>query len=71
MNTHGESEIKIESGIPIPGLLLPKVKQMKIGDSFVLPIKRRTYPGCLAVRLGIKFTTRKISKTEIRVWRIA
>lgn len=69
-------EIKVEPGIAIPGKkrgsgIVSVMREMKIGDSFVYPLHKRSDITPLAQRSGITTTTRKVSDTEIRVWRIA
>lgn len=68
-------ELKIEHGIPITkcsrdAIYVTAFRQMKIGDSFVLPIKSRAGPYLAARRLGIKVIVRKINDTEVRIWRV-
>jgi len=74
------SEVKIEKGIPVPSRRPKSGKypfsEMEVGDSFVI------HPDnggliCGAARIhklnhpGMNFTTRKLSDTESRCWRIA
>jgi hypothetical protein len=69
------SEIKIERGVPLPekrGLYNKyPFKQMKVGDSFIVPIDARIYAAAswAGTRNGMKFSTRK-NGTCIRVWRV-
>lgn len=71
------NEFKIEKGIPIPPRnrlaigVAPTLRAMKVGDSVVLPKSTSTYICHSAKDAGIKVTQRRISDTEIRVWRIA
>jgi hypothetical protein len=72
------TEIKLESGIPFPTWprfgakgITGVLRSMKVGDSFVTALENRTSATSAAPRLNIKVTTRKISETEVRVWRIA
>lgn len=70
---------KIEKGIAMAGgssktkrgLLTELFKQMEVGDSFVFPLAERNSICTRAAFLGMKYTTRKISDTEARVWRTA
>jgi len=67
---------EIEKGIPIPEQKsIYPIKDMKIGDSFIIPAGRNKYnPSPLispqAKRYGIKLTTRKLSNGDYRVWRV-
>ncbi len=73
MNT---TPIKIDKGIPIPTAMYGRngisqsIKALKPGDSFVLPAGRRTNTSMYGQRFGFKLITRKISDTEVRVWRV-
>ncbi len=68
--------IKIEKGIPIPDVAYGKnglsraIKVLKPGDSFILPIGKRANTSMYAKRFGFKLISRKISDTEVRVWRV-
>lgn len=72
---HDYTGLKVEKGIPIPNkyknsALASTLRDMEVGDSFVLPKSR---VGCVigtAMRCKIKVTTRTISKSEARVWRV-
>lgn len=71
----------IEKGIPVKekrsggGLKYP-FEQMQVGDSFSAPFSKyqslngsaRAYE---ALNHGVKFTMRKMSPTECRIWRIS
>lgn len=72
--------INIEENIPIPsqeylgrGEIYPW-SRMKIGDSFLVPVKKEHLVRCAAYnickRTGKKFTIRK-TIDGVRVWRIA
>ncbi len=76
--------IKIDNDVPIPSSgsstetgLLVTLTTLKVGESFVYPlIKRNSVSGTISLgrRSGAilqthKYTTRKISDTELRVWR--
>jgi len=78
-NANG-AHFKIEKGIPIPprnGGRESKfdkiLSELQVGDSFLVPCKSRAYPQRLrlgAKKLGHNLTARRVSDTEIRVWRI-
>jgi hypothetical protein len=65
---------KIESGIPIPaskeGELKAMMKKMKVGDSFLHPIGKRTNLPQTAKRAGVKLVTRTVDPEHVRVWRV-
>ena len=72
-------EIIIEKNIPLKASgttrsgIVTAMRAMVIGDSFQLPISYRSavhISGKRAIQ-SAKFAARKISETEIRVWRIA
>ena len=67
--------IAIESGIP----MIPRsrnteieiaMKKLGIGDSFVIPLDKRSGIGRCAIRCGIKTATRTIGANLVRVWRL-
>lgn len=73
------TEYKIEKGIVIPPKQLKKNKypfvDMEIGDSIAFPIKERSSVSSAVNNFKNhipqhRFTIRKISDTECRVWRI-
>lgn len=68
---------KIDKGIPIPrshihqpNSFVNTLKAMKIGDS--VQVSKRTHPNWIgaAHRHGMKVTSRTMSDTEVRIWRI-
>jgi len=63
---------KIEKDIKSPeGQSMTKlIRLMEIGDSFVCELAKRSGVMCLFRQVGFKCTTKKISDTEARVWRI-
>lgn len=68
--------MKIEKNIPIPslperGFTTKALRLMEIGDSIVVSSHNKTSWHPTASHIGIKITLRKISDTEIRVWRTA
>jgi len=78
MNEETEPTIKIDRNIPIPNTfergmgcrVTGVVRKLKVGESFVLNKARRVAAISAARNIGVKVTTRSISETEIRVWRI-
>jgi len=64
---------KIDQNVPMPtGRALYPLGQLNIGDSFCFPLTKRASVSSLAATYAPKkFTVRKISDTECRVWRIA
>ena len=73
MNPNGE--LKIEKGIPIPEGVgsgcIATLRAMKIGDSFLFPLSKRTSISGQAMRAGVKIITRAVDGKQVRVWRIA
>jgi hypothetical protein len=65
------NEIQIEKGVPIPSRLSDVLKKMSVGDSIVVAPIRRASVTSIAKFIGIKLVTRKLSETELRVWRSA
>jgi len=70
-------EIQIVENVPIPPRFNKKItaltdtmRALKVGDSFAVPIQKRSSVLSSANLAGIRITTRKISDTEVRVWRI-
>ncbi len=71
-----KTKIQIESGVPIPekraGLwsLADQMREMKVGDSFVMPPDYKSNSAnSVGSSIGIKVTTRKLPEGT-RVWRI-
>lgn len=64
---------QIDSGVPVPGTKAP-LDQLKVGESFVIPIDRRRSVATVASRMkhetGKSFTIRKIDDENIRIWRV-
>ena len=67
---------KIEKGIPIPERssypgagLTSLLKSMKVGDSVVLKANRNSVYATAGFN-NFKVAIRKVSNTEIRIWRI-
>lgn len=67
--------IKIESGVPFSGKQLSgfskKLKAMKVGQSFLLPKKKRWNLSLYAGRAGVQVMSRSVNATHVRVWRTA
>lgn len=70
--------IQIEKGVPIPDRhhsfthgMTGAIRSMAIGDSFVIPKEQRTSVINCSRASGAKLSVRKISDTEVRVWRVA
>lgn len=66
--------IHIESGVPIPPRPGYPFKQLKVGDSFLLPEDAnerilRIRAASVGTRLGRKFSVRKV-EGGFRVWRV-
>ena len=68
---------QIDSGIPAPALrpratgLTNVMRQLKVGDSFLVPKSSRSNIGQTAMRCGVKVVTRSVDNDMIRVWRVA
>lgn len=72
--------MKIEKNIPVPSPHAAREKypfhQMEIGDSFVVPVDRRTAASAACTwykkKHGMRFVTRTTEDGKfVRVWRIA
>lgn len=67
---------KIEKNIPIPDRLIRYgknidfLKQLNIGDSFVVEKNRKVAITGSARRTKIKLTTRSLGNGKFRIWRI-
>lgn len=66
--------VSIESGHPVPDTLMSyPFGQMNVGDSFLIPISKRSTVASAATKFGernnMKFLVRKIDKENLRVWR--
>lgn len=59
--------IVIEKGIPIPRSLSQALREMQVGDSFVIAEKSNLHT--LSKRVGINIVTRKQPDGTFRVWR--
>lgn len=68
-------DIKIEKDIPVPtrkkNELLQSLSAMQVGDSFAVPIAKRSKVLMMAGRLhGLKFISRTLDDTTARIWRV-
>lgn len=69
------NNFKIENGVPMPdrynrGSIASLLRSMEVGDSCVIPRRSSNLHSC-AKRVGMKVATRKVSETEVRIWRTA
>ena len=67
------SEYVIEDDIPVPvrgNSRWQFIKQMTAGQSFVLPKKDYGAVRAFAHHQGLKITSRSISDSELRVWKL-
>lgn len=66
---------KIEKGIPMPKArktgITDLLRSMQVGDSVLVTKKDARSMLVINKRVEIKIATRKVSETEMRVWRIA
>jgi len=69
---------KVEKGIPIPDIqhinkktVRDVLSAMEVGDSIKIKHAQLPYVHRLMVELDMKCTTRSMSKTHRRVWRIS
>ena len=69
--------MKIEHGIPIPAIvrktdgITAMLREMKPGDSFVIPKEQQTSVRTIASKLKVSIVSRRISAAKHRVWRVA
>ena len=65
--------MQIEKNVPVAPKsgLTDILRKLDVGDSFLYKADKRTSVAPTANNIGIKVTTKKISDTEVRVWRIA
>lgn len=63
----------IESGVPLPSSVKYPFDKLEVGDSFLVPISKRTSTSSAATKYGqrtnTKFVIRKVDDNNIRVWR--
>lgn len=69
-------DYKVETGVPIPvqrSEPLP-LRGLKVGESILFPMKRRTtimsYASRLKRKEGMQFTTKKVDENSCRIWRV-
>jgi hypothetical protein len=70
-----EDTVKIEKGVPMPGLGVGRSRkypwrEMEVGDSFVIQKSAYAQAQLASKRTGFKFSVRKVDGAY-RVWRIA
>lgn len=68
-------KLKLEKGISIPEYgrrseLMTTMESMKVGDSFLYPLGKRTGLPTMANRAKIKIVTRTVDAEHVRVWRV-
>lgn len=71
-------ELKIEKGVPLPGAkgapafnVTQTLRNMEVGDSFLLSVAKRPSIYQQARLAGIKIAARTTGDGEMRVWRVA
>jgi len=66
------AEVKIEKGISIPTRWVAQetLSKMKAGDSVVINIQDQGIWRHASLQLRHKITTRKISKRQLRLWKL-
>jgi hypothetical protein len=69
--------VVIEKGVPIPPPAGGKtglraiLEKLEVGDSFLWPKEKRTgLFNYFRMEQGKKFTSRTVSESEVRVWRV-
>lgn len=67
--------MKYDKGIPYPGRgirgsLYNNIKDMQIGDSFLIEIKQQSHVNGISRRLKYKCRTKREGE-QVRVWRLA
>ena len=65
-------DLKVEKDIPIPIHSTAAMKQLNLGESFVIPWPK-SKPNTLSIfakRAKIKIVTRRVDDETIRIWRI-
>lgn len=68
-----DNSFKFDKNISIPRntpTLASIVRRMKVGDSFVWPRDKVANAYSAAKKYGFEIVTRKVSPTDVRVWRI-
>lgn len=64
-------EIELENNIPPPEEGFSKViDKMEVGQSFILPLHKRSGVRSYFFLRGLKCRTKKINDTQARVWRL-
>ena len=66
--------VQIDKGVEVPITVRLPLDTMDVGDSILIPLSRRDYVQSrmskLKAETGIEYTAKKVSDTEIRVWRV-
>lgn len=73
MKMNVKMKVNIETGIPLPesrGVVVQTLEKMNHGDSIVIPLEKVNTWRSLASKNKIGVVTRKVSDTEIRIWRV-
>ena len=74
------AHFEIESGVPMPkkkpgrgvrGPLAMAMSSIQVGESFLMPSRKRAQVNMSKKRHGIEVETRIVDADTIRVWRIA
>lgn len=65
--------VTIDTGVPVPARAHYPLEDLKVGESFLFPLKKRSSVQSLASRLkadeGREFTVKKMDADNCRVWR--
>lgn len=65
--------VTIDTGVPVPIRANYPLEDLKVGESFLFPLKKRSSVQSLASRLkadeGREFTVKKVDEDNCRVWR--
>ena len=70
------SDFLIERGVPVPSRnhnlvgMTDAIRQMEVGDSFVIDLSRRGSVQTTGRRIGYRLRTESIGGDQIRVWRM-
>lgn len=76
MTKPAATEFVVEHGVPLPppgerqGGVAATFRKMRVGDSVVMPSKKRSCIFSVAKATGIRATVRRIDDKSFRVWRI-
>jgi hypothetical protein len=65
--------VTIDTAVPIPGRASYPLEALKVGESFLFPVSKRTSVQSRVSRLkreqGLEFTVKKMDNDNCRVWR--